>query len=344
VAAPGRAGGRREPDRWRAAPGASRAEVRLPAPIPGDATHPRSVPYHPHMPDIPRDPRAPQRPALRTRFAELVGRPDPLIDLAGACACIAAEEDATSTPRGLRDELDAIADLVRAELPADLADAARPDSGIRGPSEIGDILDGLHHVLYDDLALRGAPRDAWEPRHAFLADVIRLRRGLPIALGVIELEVAWRLGLPLYGIGLPGHFIVGGPDGMLLDPYGHGRRLTDDDCADLMSEALGRPVPLRRSMLRPATRREVIARILGNLRGIYVSRREWGHALAMLELLVILDPADPALRRDRALLYGRCGRFTDAVRGLDRYLEELPDAPDRDDVRMARAIFGGRRN
>ncbi len=304
------------------------------------------LPYHPCMPEpAPRDhPGAPERTALRATFAELVARPDPLIDLAAACACIAAEADPTSTPRGLTDELDALAERVRAGLPAVLRGAARRDTGFRAPAEVETILAGLHRVMYEELALRGAPRDAWEPRHTYLADVLRLRRGLPIALGVLELEVGWRLGLPLFGIGLPGHFILGGPEGRLIDPYDEGRTLSPGGCERVMREALGHDVPFRRSMLRPATHREIIARILGNLRGIYLSRREWGQSLATLELLVILDPEDPALRRDRALLYGRCGRFTDAVRGLDRYLEELPEAPDREEVRIARGIFGGRRN
>ncbi len=293
----------------------------------------------------PRDPRrSPQPPATRARFAELVALPDPLIDLASACACIASETGMESGSRALHDELDMLAERVRSGLPPGLREAARREAGIRERVEIEAILEGLHHVLYDELGLGGAPRDEWEPRHTCLADVIRLRRGLPIALGVLELEVGWRLGLPLFGIGLPGHFIVGGPDGRLIDPYGRGRALSAGECEGLMREALGRPVAFRPSMLRPASRREIIARILGNLRGIYLSRRDWAHALSTLELLVILDPADPALRRDRALLYGRCGRFTDAVRGLDRYLEELPEAPDQEEVRMARAIFGGRRN
>ncbi len=306
----------------------------------------RGLAYHRSMSEpSPRDPRrAPRPPAMRARFAEIVTLPDPYIDLATACACIAAEADPGVSSRALHDELDALAERVRSELPPYLGEAARRDSGIRTAAELDAILDGLHHVLYEELALSGAPRDAWEPGHTYLSDVIRLRRGLPIALGVLELEVGWRLGLPLYGIGLPGHFIVGGPEGRLIDPYSRGRTLSEEDCEALMRDALGRPVPLRRSMLRPATRREIIARLLGNLRGIYLSRREWAPALGVLELLVILDPEDPALRRDRALLYGRCGRFTDAVRGLDRYLEELPEAPDLEEVRIARAIFGGRRN
>lgn len=292
-----------------------------------------------------RDPRrAPHPPALRAQFAELVARPDPLIDLVTACACIAAEADADSDPRALHETLDALAEEVRGQLAPALRQLARRDSGIRTGAELDAILAALHRRLYHELGLAGAPRDAWEPRHTFLADVLRLRLGLPIALGVIEIEVGRRVGLGLFGIGLPGHFIVGGPDGRLLDPYGGGRMLDEDDCERVIQEALGRRVPFQRSMLRPASNREIIARILGNLRGIYLSRREWGPALAMLELLVILDPDDPGLRRDRALLYGRCGRFSDAVQGLDRYLEEVPEASDQEEVRTARAIFGGRRN
>ncbi len=294
----------------------------------------------------PRDPRRPTRnlSANRARFAQLVSQPDPLIDLAEACACIATESNPYPGAPALLDALDMLAERVRERLPEALRAAARPDAGIRTPAELTLILSWMHDLLYGELGLHGASRDVWEPRHTYLLDVLELRRGLPIALSVLELEVGWRLGLPLFGIGLPGHFIVGGPDGLLLDPYNGGRRISVDDCEGLMRTATGRPIEFRRSMLRPASRREILARLLGNLRGIFLSRREWGRALSTLELLVILDPVDPGLRRDRALLYGRCGRFTDAVRGLDRYLEEVPDAEDADDVRMARGIFGGRRN
>jgi len=274
----------------------------------------------------------------------LVGRPDPLIDLAEVCACIAEEASPGMRQESLTGELDALAERVRARLPGPLRAAATPEAGIRTPAELMGILVGLHQELYERIGLRGAPRDAWEPRHCYLADVLELRRGLPISLAVIELEVGWRLGLPLFGVGLPGHYLIGGPDGLLIDPYHDGRRVSPSDCEALMQEATGRAVELRRSMLRPASKQETVARILGNLRGIYLSRREWGSAIWVLELLVLLEPHDPDLRRDRALLYGRAGRFTAAVVGLDRYLLERPEAPDAVEVRIARSIFGGRRN
>jgi regulator of sirC expression with transglutaminase-like and TPR domain len=281
---------------------------------------------------------------MRARFAQLVSRPDPLIDVGAAWACITAEAAGRAEPATLVAELDALAERVRARLDPSLRLAARPDSAIRSSSQLDEILNALHDVLYGDLGLHPAPRTAWEPGHSFLDEVLRRRCGLPIALSLLELEVGWRLGLPLYGIGLPGHFIVGGPDGLLIDPYGGGRRLSTADCRALVLEATGRPLTIDRSVLRPATHREILARLLGNLRGIFLARREWANALWIVEYLIVLDPTDPGLRRDRALLWGRIGRFTDAVEGLERYLEEAPDADDREEVALARAIFGGRRN
>lgn len=278
------------------------------------------------------------------RFSELVRRADSSIPLAEACLLIAeAANPGLVDQVGVIGELDALAERVRARLPEE--DAASGDAlPMPGPSDIDLALDALHDVLYVELGLRAAPRNLLDPRSSYLDDVLARRTGLPILLGIVELEVAWRLGLPLHGIGLPGHFIVGGPGGLLLDPCARGRRLTPDDCQALVRRSTGRPVLLRPYMLQPATRREILARVLGNLRGIFLARREWSGALWTLELLVALEPRDPGLRRDRALLYGRVGRFSEAVRGLERYLEEQPDATDRDDVAVARGIFAGRRN
>jgi regulator of sirC expression with transglutaminase-like and TPR domain len=280
---------------------------------------------------------------LRAEFARLAGRPDPLVDLGAAWACISAQGNPLIGPETQITELDGLAERVRTRLPGSLRSLASSDAAIRSPDEIAAILDALHHLLYVDLGLHGAPRDDWDPAHGYLGDVLDRKRGLPVALGVIELEVGWRLGLPLYGIGLPGHFILGGPSG-LIDPYGGGRPLSDDDCREVVRAATGRRLPVHPVMLRPAPRREILARILGNVRGIYLARREWSDALWTIDYLLILDPADPGLGRDRALVLGRLGQFTAAVGGLRRYLDEEPDAQDRDEVRLALGIFGGRRN
>jgi regulator of sirC expression with transglutaminase-like and TPR domain len=174
--------------------------------------------------------------------------------------------------------------------------------------------------------------------------VLVRRIGLPISLAIVELEVAWRLGMPLVGIGLPGHFIVGGPDDALYDPADGGRALTPDDCQALIRRSIGDGVLLHAGMLRPIGRRQILARVLRNLRAAHLARRDWPAAVDAIDLLLVLEPTDPDHGRDRGLLLGRMGRFNEAVAALRRYLEERPDAHDVPDVRQVIGIFAGRLN
>jgi regulator of sirC expression with transglutaminase-like and TPR domain len=97
-------------------------------------------------------------------------------------------------------------------------------------------------------------------------------------------------------------------------------------------------------MLRPVGRRQILTRVLRNLRAAHLARRDWPSALDAIDLLLVLEPTDPEHGRDRGLVLGRMGRFTEAMRALRRYLAERPDANDVADVRQVMAIFGGRLN
>jgi regulator of sirC expression with transglutaminase-like and TPR domain len=97
-------------------------------------------------------------------------------------------------------------------------------------------------------------------------------------------------------------------------------------------------------MLRPASRREILARILRNLRSVHLARRDWPSALGAVEMLAVVEPLEPDHGRDRGLLLGRMGRYSEALGLLRRYLDERPDGHDTDDVRQVIGIFGGRRN
>jgi len=272
-----------------------------------------------------------RRTAFRARFARLVARPEPEIDLAIGAILIAGfgrlpiDEDAVIR------ELDAIAERVRIRLDA-------------GDSTVA-VIGRLHDVLYRELGFR-APNAAEysDPSNSHFDEVLGRRVGLPISLAIVELEVAARLGLELFGIGLPGHFIVGGPDGLLLDPANAGRTLTPDDCQALIRRAVGEGVLLHAGMLRPAGRREILARVLRNLRTARLARRDWPAAVDAIDLLLVLEPTDPEHGRDRGLLLGRMGRFSEAIAALRRYLDERPDAHDVRDVRQVMGIFAGRRN
>jgi regulator of sirC expression with transglutaminase-like and TPR domain len=207
------------------------------------------------------------------------------------------------------------------------------------------MLARIHGVLYVETGFRG-PRAAeyHDIRNSQLDVVVTRRIGLPIALAAIELEVGWRLGLRLQGVGLPGHFIIRAPNGTLVDPAAGGRSLTPDDCQALLKHALGDRLLFHPRLLRTAGRREILARMLRNIRSLHLSRRDWPAALSAVELLSVVEPTESDHGRDRALLLGRMGRFTQAIDGLSHYLVERPEAPDQDDVRQVMAIFRGRRN
>ena len=250
------------------------------------------------------------RAANRARFARLVARPESEIDLALGALMIAAEgrPDLDFDPTVAA--LDVLADRVRLRL----------DRG--DPTDVE--LARLHDVLYREWGFR-APNSAeyHDIGNSQLDRVVDRRVGLPITLAIVELEVAWRLGLPLHGIGL---------------------QLTRDDCQALLRHSLGERVLFHFGMLRPVGRREILARVLRNLRSVHLAKRDWPAALAVVELLEVIEPTDPEHSRDRGLLLGRMGRFTDALALLRRYLDERPDGSDASDVRQVIGIFRGRRN
>lgn len=270
------------------------------------------------------------RAANRARFARLVARPEPEIDLALGALLIAADGRPELEPEPTVAALDALAARTRLRLDRD---------------EPSTAMTRLHEVLYVERGLR-APSSAEydDPDNSRLDRVVERRIGLPISLAIVELEVGWRLGLELVGIGLPGHFIVSGPGGVLVDPAGAGRSLSRDDCQALVQRALGERVLFHAGMLRPASRREILARVLRNLRSVHLARRDWPAALGVVELLSVVEPTDPDHRRDRGLLLGRMGRFSDALVELRGYLDERPQAHDARDIRQVIGIFGGRRN
>jgi regulator of sirC expression with transglutaminase-like and TPR domain len=271
------------------------------------------------------------RGANRARFARLVAQPESELDLARAALVIAADGRTGFEPEQSLAVLDDLAGRVRLRL--DRGDGTAT------------VLARIHDVLYREIGLR-PPTSAefHDARNSWLDQVLVRRIGLPISLAIVELEVAWRLGVPLHGVGLPGHFILGGPGGLLVDPAGAGRSLTPDDCQALIRRSIGDGVLFHAGMLRPVRKRQILARVLRNLRSVHLAARDWPAALGAVELLAVVEPTDPEHGRDRGLLLGRMGRFSDAITLLGRYLDDRPEAPDAGDVRQVVGIFAGRRN
>lgn len=271
------------------------------------------------------------RASTQAKFARIVAMPDADLDLALGALVIASGGRPDVDAEPALAILDSLASRVRLRLDAgDSADVA---------------LERLHDVLYRETGFRGpTAAEFHDPRNSLLDVVLWRRVGLPISLAIVELEVAGRIGVTLRGVGLPGHFILGTPDGILMDPAAGGARLRPDDCQALIRRAVGDGVLFHSGMLRPASKREILTRVLRNLRSAHLAARDWPAALGAVDLLAVVEPLDPDHGRDRGLLLGRMGRFGEALAALSRYLEERPDAHDVNDVRQVMGIFAGRRN
>jgi regulator of sirC expression with transglutaminase-like and TPR domain len=182
----------------------------------------------------------------------------------------------------------------------------------------------LCRVLFTEEGFRGDEESYDLPTNSSVARVLARRRGMPITLSIVAVEVARLAGLRLTGVGLPGHFVVGGPDlpeGMFLDPFDGGALYEGEGLSRRLASIFGSPVPLSPQRLEPDPPRAILARVLGNLRRSYERRNRWEEALAALDFADALQPGDPALLRERGLLLVKCGRPQEGVPFLERWVE-----------------------
>ena len=218
-----------------------------------------------------------------------------------------------------------------------LAEVARPQVSAGATAETQGA--ALARFLFETAGFRGNREDYTDPRNSYLNQVLERRLGLPISLSVVYLHLAEQLGLPAFGIGLPGHFIVSvlGADGLAyLDPFNGGRPLTLADCSKLVQAALGSQVGFDPDWLRPMPGREIVARMLNNLRGFYVSVEDWPKSIAIVERLSELQPDITDYIRDLGVLHYRAGALRRAARFFNDYLARTPGAADTEAVRQGR--------
>jgi regulator of sirC expression with transglutaminase-like and TPR domain len=187
--------------------------------------------------------------------------------------------------------------------------------------------DGVAAVLREQ-GFRGATDDYDDPRHSLLSEVLPRRRGLPIALSALALAVARRVGAPMAGIGLPGHFVVAdlsGPGPVYIDPFGGWRRIDPADCAALVERTTG--LAFRAEFLAPVSGRAILTRTLLNLRGSYLRRRRLDDALWTVELALIVAPDDGALVLGSVVLLTGAGRYGQAAAAATAFLDAHPGDP-----------------
>lgn len=259
---------------------------------------------------------------VRARFVACVGQPEGEIDLAEAALLIAAEE---------YPDLDVAAYL--ALLARMGGEARRRAAGARSSAS---ALEALNRYLFDELGFAGNAEDYYDPRNSYLNEVLDRRTGIPITLSTVYMTVARHGGLPIRGVGFPGHFLVkleGEGEEIVLDPFNRGTVLTEDDCERLLTRATEGRTRFSRDLLEATGTKAILARMLGNLKGIYSATRQFAKALSCVERILLLAPDAAREIRDRGLLLAQVQRTEEAIQALLRYLKQIPAPEDAEKVR-----------
>lgn len=210
-------------------------------------------------------------------------------------------------------------------------------------------LDGLNRFFFRDLGFRGNLNHYHDPENSYLSTVLRTRRGIPVSLAVVWLELAHGIGLAAHGIGFPGHFLLGvhvNAGVTWLDPLTGAqasRAALVERLEAIRPEWPGGP-PVSAGLdgyLRPATPRAIVARMLRNLKEIHRAQEDWPRMLATQNRLIILLPQGWAEYRDRGLVHAELGDVGAAVRDLETYLRHAHNQPDRGAIRSRLAELRG---
>jgi regulator of sirC expression with transglutaminase-like and TPR domain len=259
---------------------------------------------------------------IMDNFYREINQPDDQMDLAKAALYIAQEEYPDLDAEEYMNALDVMADEVEERLPAE-----------RYPLR---IIQTLNQYFYDDLGYIGNTSDYYDPRNSFLNEVIERRTGIPITLSLVYLEVSRRLDFPMVGINMPGHFLIR-PSfeeaGIFVDAFNRGEILFQQDCEARLAQMYGRPVQMQSSFITSVSPRQILVRMLRNLKFIYLNRSELPKAQAAVERILLLFPDAPIEIRDRGLIYYQLGDEPQAAQDLEIYLAMLPNAEDAPVIR-----------
>ena len=258
---------------------------------------------------------------IRADFVQSLNRPDEALELARVALLVAAESDLEVDIDGELRQLEGWAEELRSRLAPDLNNLQK--------------LARLRSFVFDDLGFRGDRRDYYSPSNSLLHEVMKRRRGIPLTLSILFMELGWRIGIPFEGVAFPGHFLVrlpGEPRDLLLDPYKRGMMVHEEDCRQMLLESTGGRLSYDPALTASVGKRDVIARLLHNLKGAYLRSGDDAKALAAVERLLVLSPDDAEEIRDRGLLLFRMQKYGAALDALDTYLHAAAGAADRETI------------
>lgn len=251
----------------------------------------------------------------RQQFVNELRRTEGEIDLARAALLIACEQYPQLPIDLYLGRLDQLAERVLDRLEGETAPAV--------------VLQELVATLFEQEKFKGNREAYYDPRNSFLNDVLDRRLGIPLTLGIVMLEVGWRLGLDLEGVNFPHHFLVrfrGESMSLLIDAYDGGQIRFEDQAQELLDRVYGGMVRLRPAFLAPASRRDMLSRLLTNLKGVYLNAHDDERAISAVERLLLIRPEAIAERKTLGLLLARRGRGEEALHHLSEYLQSLPES------------------
>jgi regulator of sirC expression with transglutaminase-like and TPR domain len=269
-----------------------------------------------------------------SRLARLLELPDEELNLAEAALLIATHEYPELQVGAYLERLDDMGQAVRARLLPRAEPAA--------------LVAELNQFLFEEEGFAGNLKDYYDPRNSYLNEVLDRRLGIPITLSMVYLEVGRRIGLPLEGVSFPGHFLVKFPVSggeVVLDPFSGGVSLTEEELESRIEHVYGQQAAARMPVQRflvAARKRDILARMLRNLKSIHMHQGKWEKALGVLDRLLLIEPEDATEWRDRGQVYERLECFRFALIDYQRYLDVHPDADDAEDIR--RRIIGLQRS
>jgi regulator of sirC expression with transglutaminase-like and TPR domain len=204
-------------------------------------------------------------------------------------------------------------------------------AGMNGP----EFVSRANTYLFEDIGFRGNEGNYYDPRNSCLNWVLDQRAGIPITLSLVYMEIARRVGRPVFGIGLPGHFVIKYDDGKFttfLDPFNGGKLLNEGECRALAQSIVGAEALSDPHLLRPVGAHYILIRMLNNLRAAYFRREDFARAATVLDILVKSSPGTADYYKGRAIANVHIRQFRAASADFEEYLRLSPDAEDREEI------------
>ena len=261
---------------------------------------------------------------MSQRLRQIVSGPDEAISLAEAALLIAGHEYPDLPVSSYLSRMEELAHML----------SMRIGEGAGALERIAE----LNQFLFGDLGFAPNSDNYYDPRNSFLNEVLERRTGIPITLSVIYIELGRKIGLPLHGVSFPGHFLVkcAVPDGaVVLDPYSGGISLGLQDLQKRLREVRGGEVSraVVAELLVSASNKEIIVRLLRNLKAIYLRERDLDKALPIMDWIVAMVPQEAAELRDRGMIYQELECPRAALADFEAYLERSPEWEDAGEIR-----------